>query len=75
MSIENVAALIQPAVEEAKQQAGSLLENAVKDNVAHVVLQLKKSDVLADLLKQKKIGVKGGYYDFTSGKVMLLPVD
>lgn len=70
--IEPIANLIAPAIAEAKTQSGSLLENAIKDNVENVVWQLQAVPVLADLIKQKKFAVVGGYYDLTSGKVKVL---
>ena len=70
--IENVASLIQPAIEESKTQAGNRLENAIKDNVKNVVKQLSKTPVLSKLIAEKKIKIVGGYYNFHSGEVELL---
>ncbi len=70
--IEAVASLIAPSLELAKTQEGSLIENTVKDNVLYVVDQLKKTPVLSKLIKEKKIDVVGGYYDFQSGSVELV---
>lgn len=70
--IEAVASLIAPSLELAKTQKGSLIENTVKDNVLYVVDQLKKTPVLSKLIKEKKIDVVGGYYDFQSGAVELV---
>jgi carbonic anhydrase len=70
--IETVASLIAPSLELARTQKGSLIENTVKDNVLYVVDTLKKSSVLARLIKEKKIAVVGGYYDFESGAVQLI---
>jgi len=70
--IEPIAALIQPAVEEAKTQKGSQLENAIKDNVLHVVKQLEEVPLIAGLIEKKKFAVVGGYYDVKSGKVEIL---
>ncbi|MDN3505765.1 MAG: carbonic anhydrase [Simkaniaceae bacterium] len=65
--IEPIAELIQPAVEMAKTQKGSQLENAIKDNVLHVVKQLENVPLIADLMEKKKFAVIGGYYDVKSG--------
>ena len=70
--IEAVASLITPALELARTQEGSLLENTIKDNVLHVVDELKKSPVLAKMLQENKINVVGGYYNFYSGAVKLI---
>ena len=71
--IEPVAELIAPAINEAKGQKGDLWVNAVKDNVMHVVKQLETHPVLSKLIKKEKLKVVGGYYDFHTGKVELLP--
>lgn len=70
--IEAVAALISPSLELAKTQKGSLIENTVKDNVIHVVDELKKSSTLADLVKKGKLEIIGGYYNFHTGAVEFL---
>lgn len=70
--IENVANLIQPAIEESQTQAGDRLENAIKDNVRNTVKSLSGSAVLSRFLAEKKIIIVGGYYNFHSGEVELL---
>lgn len=70
--IESIATLIAPSLKLAKTQKGSLLENTVKDNVTYVVDELKKSPVLAELMKKGKLGVVGGYYNFQTGSVEIL---
>ncbi len=70
--VESVASLIAPSLELAKTQKGSLIENTVKDNVLYVVDVVKKSPAIAKLIKEGKIDVVGGYYDFKSGGVELL---
>ena len=67
--IEAVASLIEPAVKKAEKQPGNRLENTIKSNVDSVVEQLKKSPALQQLIKEKKLLVVGGYYNFHSGKV------
>ncbi len=69
--IETVAALIEPAVARYRGQPDAL-SNAIKANVKAIVAQLKNAPVLAELIKQKKIDVYGGYYNLASGKVDLL---
>ncbi|MGH2612755.1 MAG: carbonic anhydrase [Rhabdochlamydiaceae bacterium] len=70
--IEAVASLIIPSLELARTQKGSLIENTVKDNVLYVIDGLKKSPALAKLIKDKKIDIVGGYYDFQTGGVELI---
>jgi carbonic anhydrase len=70
--IQSVAALIEPSLQLAKSQKGSLIENTVKDNVLYVVDSLKKTPIIATLMKKKKIDVVGGYYDFQTGGVEII---
>jgi len=71
--IEDIARLIQPAVQEVKNKPGNALENAIKANAARFVAQLKKNSNISNLIKQNKIKVVGGYYHLESGQVELLP--
>jgi carbonic anhydrase len=70
--IEAVATLIEPAIKKSQQQTGNPLENAIKTNVLMVVHQLKNSPKLKELIDQKKLLVRGGYYHFKEGRVELL---
>ncbi len=70
--IEAVASLILPAIDHGKNFKNVSLEEAIKRNVEYVTQELKKSPVLDNLIKNKKLAVVGGYYDFLSGKVDLI---
>ena len=71
--IQEVLNAIQPAVEAVKGTTENVLEKAIKANVRHVESKLKSSKpVLAKLLEQGKLGILGGYYDLSSGKVEFL---
>ena len=71
--IETVAALIEPAVTPFRGEKGEgVLTDAIKANVKQVVKQLKQAPVIANLMSQKKIDVKGGYYNLSSGSVEIL---
>jgi carbonic anhydrase len=70
--IEAVAELIEPAVRGVDEMQGDKLENAIKANVKSVVAQLQESEVLTRLIKEKKVAIIGGYYNFHTGKVELL---
>ncbi len=63
---------IKPAVESSKGQAGDPLENACKANVAKQVEMLKASPVLAQLEKEGKLKIAGGYYDLDSSQVTMI---
>ncbi len=70
--IEDVAKLIIPAVKKSKGQPGDKWENATKENVRLVTKQLKKSTALKKLIKDGKLNIVGGYYNFHTGRVELL---
>lgn len=70
--IEAVASLITPALD---MHPGGSLEDAIKDNVKYVTLQLQNTPVLGKLIKQGRLAVRGAYYDFVTGKVDLLPLE
>lgn len=65
--IEQVAALIQPAVKKATD-----LEMAIKANVKYIVDHLKKSPHLKRLIAQKKLECIGAYYEISSGRIEIL---
>lgn len=70
--IGSVLAAIKPAVEKARNQQGDRLENTCKANVTAQVEKLKSSPVLAELIKENKLKIVGGYYDLDTAKVTLL---
>ncbi len=70
--IEAVAKLLQPAAQATKDQKGNRLEDTIKANVRLVVEQLKKTRVISQYIKEKKLTVVGGYYNFHTGLVELL---
>ncbi len=65
--IEEVAALIEPAIKDAKN-----VDEAIKDNIRWMVNYLKNTDYIQKLISQKKIDVIGAYYHLGSGKVEIL---
>lgn len=71
--IAPVAELIAPAIAKAKTQKGSLVENAILDNVEYVVAALQKDKELDDLIQKNQLMVMGGYFELVSGKVRFLP--
>jgi len=63
---------IRPAVKAVEGRSGDLLDNAVRENVARVVGQLKQSKpVLAERVAAGKLQVVGGRYDLDTGIVEL----
>lgn len=63
---------IQPGVDKAKNKQGNDLANAIKDSVLVQVETLKKSPILASLIKENKLKLVGAYYDLDTGKVEVL---
>lgn len=70
--IGSLVPYIVPGVEKAKGQQGNDLVNAIKDNVLVQVETLKKSPILAGLVKDNKLKIVGAYYDLDTGKVEML---
>ncbi|RAM51313.1 MAG: carbonic anhydrase [Hapalosiphonaceae cyanobacterium JJU2] len=70
--IGSLLAAIQPGIEQSKNQPGDKLENACKANILAQVENLKKSTVLAQLIKENKLKIVGGYYDLDTGKVTMV---
>jgi len=72
--IGSIVNAIKPAVDRAKNQPGDLLENAIRENVAMVVDQLRSSSpLLAHLVKDGILKIIGAYYRLDDGKVTLVP--
>lgn len=70
--IEQIAVLIQPAVNKIKKEKSSLVE-ATESNVQNSVATIKQSVVIARLIQEGKINVVGAYYNLETGRVRLLP--
>lgn len=72
-SVQAIAQLIDPAVEKARNQKDPL-EYAIKQNVKNMVDVLKKNPNLSPLIKQDKLAIMGGYYNFHTGEVEILKI-
>ena len=70
--IGSIIEAIKPAVERSKNQTGDPLENAIKANVLQQVENLKASPVIAQLIKENKLKIVGGYYDLDTGAVSMV---
>jgi len=70
--IENVAALIEPAIQQIRRSEGNILEKAIRANVKAIVLKVKAAPLIKELIEKDKITVIGGYYELASGKVILI---
>jgi carbonic anhydrase len=69
-SIGDVVAPIVPAVLKAKEQKGDLLDNAVSENVRHVVRRLRHSGPMLELpLADGRLKIVGARYDLDDGIV------
>src|SRR5262249_13237164 len=64
---------IRPAVKAAQDQAGDLLDNAIKENVVLNVEKLKTaSPILSEAVQGGKLNVAGGIYSLDTGRVTLI---
>ena len=72
--LPDLIAAIKPAVIVAeKTQSGSLLDNAIAENVRRQVARLKASPpVVQKYYTEKKIDIVGGVYDIATGKITLV---
>ena len=67
-------AAIRPAVDQSASEPGDRIANAVRDNVVHVVEQLRASKpVLSELVAEGKLRIVGAVYSLETGKVEWLP--
>jgi carbonic anhydrase len=72
--LPNLMAALRPAVNQSEHEAGDRLDNAVRDNVVHVVEQLRAAKpVLSDLVATGKLRIVGAVYSLETGKVNWLP--
>ena len=70
--INSLAALIEPAAERTKAQAGDWTVNATKENVQLSTQRLKSSPVLAELVGSGALRIVGAYYQVDTGVVSFL---
>ena len=72
--LPNLMAALRPAVDQSAHEPGDRLDNAVRDNVVHVVEQLGSgSPVLSHLIETGKLRIVGAVYSLETGKVAWLP--
>jgi carbonic anhydrase len=68
--VQAVVDAIKPAIENAKNESGDALENAVRANVQYGVKRVSAaSQVVADRIKAEKLKIVGAVYDLDSGRV------
>jgi len=71
--LPGLIAHLKAPVEKAQKETGSLVDNAIRENVLLNVEALRNSEpILADLVKQNRLRVVGGVYDLASGRVEVL---
>jgi carbonic anhydrase len=74
--LEEIYGLISSAISQCKQKQNNnsdKLVNAIYCNVKGSMETLKSSPLIASYLKQKKLNIVGGYYDFNTGQVSIIP--
>ncbi len=70
--IASVARLIRPAVDAARKKPGDVLENAIEVNVRMVVAYLQTVPIIANLVKEGKLQIVGGFYHLKNGEVTIV---
>ncbi len=71
--IKEIATLIEPAVQKAKESNNdNLPERAIKINAINMKNYLIKSPNIKRLIEEKKIEVQAAYYDLKTGRVEIL---
>jgi len=71
--ITSLARAIQPAVDQASEMDGDLLDNAVKQHGSMMAAELRASPpLLAPLVGSGKLGIVAAHYDLVSGVVKVL---
>jgi carbonic anhydrase len=69
--IQSLVEAIRPAVEKARGESGSLLENAINENIAMVVKKLKTSEpILEHFVQDGDLKIIGARYDLDDGNVV-----
>lgn len=63
---------IRPAMKKVSNQTTNRLEDTCKANIQLQVERLKTSPVLAQLIRDNKLKIAGGYYDLDTGSVTIL---
>lgn len=70
--IENIAKYIEPALKATPCVGENKLECVVKANAKATAEKIKKDEKFAKLIKENKLKVMAGYYNFHTGKVEIL---
>ncbi len=70
--IPEVAKQLAPALKVTPTKDTPRLEQVIKTNVEYVRDRLRAMPLLAQLVREKKLMIVGGYYDLENGKVSLL---
>lgn len=71
--LAGLVSYLKPPVEHVRSQSGSILDNAIRENVALNVQKIQTSEpVLAHLVKENRLKVVGGIYDLATGKITVL---
>ena len=71
--IQSILDIIEPSVEQAREQTGDFIFNVTINNIKLMVEKIKSSlPVLSDHVKNGKLKIFGAYYSLNSGKVEFL---
>ncbi len=71
--LTGLVSYLKAPVEKVRSQSGSILDNAIRENVALNVQKIQTSEpVLSALVKENHLKVVGGIYDLATGKITVL---
>ena len=71
--LPGLVSYLKPPVENVRSQSGSILDNAIRENVSLNVQKIQTSEpVLSALVKENRLKVVGGVYDLATGKITVL---
>ncbi len=70
--IGSIVEAIKPALERARNKPGERVQNLVKENIFLQIERLHTSEIISQLVQQRKLKVVGAYYDLDTGKVHLI---
>ena len=73
--IAAVLKAIEPAVKQAREKSGDLIENAVRAQAVEVARRLQNAEpILVELVRSGQLKIVAARYDLDTGKVELLSI-
>lgn len=72
--VNSIIKALAPAVRKAEHQPGDRVENAVRNNVRHVLGQIASDDTIQKYIETGQVTLVGGYYHMETGEVEFIPL-